>query len=117
MDSDIYAALLLAKIAAIFVFLLCKIFGLKIWSCKFFDKSQVCCNHLERPPSPIRDYVICARPLMVGQVDTTHPKIVRSRSTSRLKRFNGSQEMMNTMITEASRYMALALGLAYICKF
>ena len=36
-------------------------------------------------------------------VDKTHPKIVRSRSTSRLKRFNGSQEMMNTMITEASR--------------
>ena len=58
-----------------------------------------------------------ANAIMVGQVDTTHPKIVRSRSTSRLKRFNGSQEMMNTMITEASRYMALALGLAYICKF
>ena len=33
-DSDIYAALLLAKIAAICVFLLCKIFGPKIWSCK-----------------------------------------------------------------------------------
>ena len=44
-----------------------------------------------------------ANTMMVGQVDATHPKIVRSRSTSRLKRFNGSQEMMNTMITEASR--------------
>ena len=44
-----------------------------------------------------------ANTMMVGQVDKTHPKIVRSRSTSRLKRFNGSQEMMNTMITEASR--------------
>ena len=54
--------------------------------------------------------------MMVGQVDATHPKIVRSRSTSRLKRFNGSQEMINTMITEASRYMVLALGLAYICN-
>ena len=41
-DSDIYAALLLAKIAAICVFLLCKIFGPKIWSCKTFDKFQVC---------------------------------------------------------------------------
>ena len=58
-----------------------------------------------------------ANAIMVGQVDTTHPKIVRSRSTSRLKRFNGSQEMMNTMITEASRYMVLALGLAYIYIF
>ena len=38
---DIYAALLLAKIGAIFVFLLCKIFGQKIWSCKIFDKFQV----------------------------------------------------------------------------
>ena len=43
----IYAALLLAKIAAICVFLLCKIFGPKIWSCKTFDKFQVC---LRQPP-------------------------------------------------------------------
>ena len=43
-DSDIYAALLLAKIAAICVFLLCKIFGPKIWSCKTFDKFQVWSN-------------------------------------------------------------------------
>ena len=27
-----------AKVAAIYVFLVCKIFGPKIWSCKFFDK-------------------------------------------------------------------------------
>ena len=44
MISDIYVALLLAKIAAICVFLLCKIFGPKIWSCKTFDKFQVWSN-------------------------------------------------------------------------
>ena len=37
---DIYAAFLLAKIAAIYVFLLCKIVGLKIRSCKIFGKFQ-----------------------------------------------------------------------------
>ena len=39
---NIYAALLLAKIAAIYVFLECKNVGPKIWSCKIFDKFQFC---------------------------------------------------------------------------
>ena len=32
----------LVKIVAIYALLVCKIFGAKIRSCKFFDKSQVC---------------------------------------------------------------------------
>ena len=39
---DIYAALMLAKKAAIYMFLLCKIVGPKIRLCKIFDKFQVC---------------------------------------------------------------------------
>ena len=38
-----YAVSLLAKIVAIYAFLLCKIFGREIRPCSFFfDKSQVC---------------------------------------------------------------------------
>ena len=37
-------ALLSAKIAAIYVFLWCKIFDPKMWLCKFFDKFQVCAS-------------------------------------------------------------------------
>ena len=37
----IYAVLLLAKLVAIYAFLVCKIFGPKVWSCKIFDKFQV----------------------------------------------------------------------------
>ena len=39
---DLYAALMLAKKAAIYMFLLCKIVGPKIRLCKIFDKFQVC---------------------------------------------------------------------------
>ena len=34
----------LVKIVKIYTLLVCKIFGPKIRSCKFFDKSQVCKN-------------------------------------------------------------------------
>ena len=34
--------LILVKIDATYAILVCKNFGPKIWSCKFFDKSQVC---------------------------------------------------------------------------
>ena len=39
---DIYAILLIAKKVAIYAFLVCKIFGPKMWSCKIIDKFQVC---------------------------------------------------------------------------
>ena len=35
------------KIVAIYALLMCKIFGPKFWSCKFFDKSQVYKRSLE----------------------------------------------------------------------
>ena len=45
--------LFLVKIVAIYGLLLCKTFGLKIGSCKFFDKSQVCSTaHLELGRAP-----------------------------------------------------------------
>ena len=36
----------LVKIVTIYVLLVCKIFGPKIQSCNFFDKSQVCTYHV-----------------------------------------------------------------------
>ena len=39
---EIYAVLLLAKSVPIYTFLVCKVFGTKIRSCKIFDKFQVC---------------------------------------------------------------------------
>ena len=41
-NLDIYAVLLLAKKSQFTRFFVSKIFGPKIRSCKFFDKSQVC---------------------------------------------------------------------------
>ena len=41
-NVDIYAVLLLAKKSQFTRFLVCKIFGPKIRSCKMFDKFQVC---------------------------------------------------------------------------
>ena len=41
-NADIYAVLLLAKKVTIYAFLLCKLFGSKIRSCKIFDKFHVC---------------------------------------------------------------------------
>ena len=38
----IYTVSFFVKIVAIYALLVCKIFGPKIRSCKFFDKSQVC---------------------------------------------------------------------------
>ena len=44
------AALFLAKLVPIYAFLVCKTFGTKIRSCKFFDKFQVCQSwDLSRP--------------------------------------------------------------------
>ena len=39
---EIYVVWLLAKLVPIYAFLVCKIFGPKIRSCKIFDKSHVC---------------------------------------------------------------------------
>ena len=39
-----------SKIVAIYALLVCKIFGRKIRSCKFFDKSQVCTETVIRAP-------------------------------------------------------------------
>ena len=39
---EIYAVLLLAILVLIYTFLVCKIFGPRVRSCKIFDKFQVC---------------------------------------------------------------------------
>ena len=44
----------LVKIVAIYALLVCKNFGAKIRSCKFFDKSQVCKSICRNGQSPIR---------------------------------------------------------------
>ena len=41
-NADIYSVLSLAKKLQFTGFKMCKIFGPKIWSCKTFDKFQVC---------------------------------------------------------------------------
>ena len=45
-DINEFTLFIFSKIVAMHALLVCKIFGLKIGPCKFFDKSQVfcCCN-------------------------------------------------------------------------